>query len=159
MTRRTQRREEGAALLIAMLLLVMMGMLGLAALDTVTLDQQVAAFQNQKRLAFYAAEAGVTEALATLETTGTPVVQPTSLGDAATYPYGQPSYQRDPTGGVADAIKPLDGGGTMEGMNLQTVGDGGSKYQLQFWRIRVLGQGPFGASSRIEVGAAAFRAN
>ena len=39
-----------------------MGFLGLAALDRVTRDEQVAGYQNRARTAFYAAEAGIAEA-------------------------------------------------------------------------------------------------
>ena len=65
-------RQDGSALIIAMVMLALMGVIGLAALDTVTLDQQVASYQSRKRVAFYAAEAGVAEAFATLEASGTP---------------------------------------------------------------------------------------
>ena len=56
------RREGGSALIVTVLLLVLLAVIGLAALDTVTRDQQVAGFQNRSRLALYAAEAGVADA-------------------------------------------------------------------------------------------------
>ena len=60
MDRRT-RREGGAALLVAMLMLVLMGMIGLASMDTVMRDRQVAGFQNLAQTALYAADAGGTD--------------------------------------------------------------------------------------------------
>ena len=57
-----RRHEAGAALLIAMLLLAMLGVIGLASMETVTRDRQVAGFQNRGRAALYAAEAGVAHA-------------------------------------------------------------------------------------------------
>ncbi len=143
-------RQGGSALLIAMLLLVMMGMTGLAALETVSTDQRVAGFQGRKRLAFYAAEAAVAEALSQLEATGTPTVATRALGSSAIYPYGQPSYDLDST--TADPIEYL-GAAPISGMNLQIGQEGGAKYQMQFWKIRVEGQAPGGSTSRIEVAA------
>ena len=43
---------------IAVLLLAMLGVIGLASMETVTRDRQVAGFQNRGRVALYAAEAG-----------------------------------------------------------------------------------------------------
>ena len=55
----SRKHEGGAALLIAMLILAFMGVIGLASLDTVTRDRQVAGFQSRAQTALYAAEAGV----------------------------------------------------------------------------------------------------
>lgn len=150
------RREGGAALVIALFLLVMMGMVGVYALDTVALDQQVAGFQNQKRVAFYAAEAAVAEALDTLASTGTPDVSAGTMGDSSIYPYGQPGYGLDTT--ATTPIEPL-GGAAMEGMNLAIDQGGSSKFTLQTWKIRVEGSSPAGSVSRIEVAAQHFSAN
>ena len=60
--RRDPRRESGAALLVAVLLLAMLGVIGLASMETVTRDRQVAGFQNRARASLYAAEAGVSHA-------------------------------------------------------------------------------------------------
>ena len=45
--RQRTRREGGAAMFVAVLMLVMMGALALAAMDTATRDRQVAGFQNR----------------------------------------------------------------------------------------------------------------
>ncbi|NNL67664.1 MAG: hypothetical protein HKP30_15545, partial [Myxococcales bacterium] len=54
-----RRREQGAALLVAVLILALMGVIGLSSLDTATRDRQVAGFQSRAQTALYAAEAGV----------------------------------------------------------------------------------------------------
>ena len=58
-----RKRESGAALLVAVLLLAMLGVIGLASMETVTRDRQVAGFQNRARVALYAADAGVAHAV------------------------------------------------------------------------------------------------
>ena len=58
-----RKRESGAALLVAVLLLAMLGVIGLASMETVTRDRQVAGFQNRARVALYAADAGVANAV------------------------------------------------------------------------------------------------
>ncbi|MEE8582131.1 MAG: hypothetical protein V3T33_11140 [Myxococcota bacterium] len=148
-------REQGSALLIAMLLLVMMGMSGLAALDTVTRDRQVAGFQSRQRMAFYAAEAAVASALTQLEATGTPAVVNTDVGTAGIYPHGQPAFQLDPTVPVTEAIE-LIGVRTIDGFDIGIGASGGATYQMQFWKIRVQGTSPGGSVSRLEVAAGKF---
>jgi hypothetical protein len=59
-----RRDERGAALLMAVLFLALMGIIGLASLDTVTRDRQVAGYQTRAQTALYAAEAGVNYGLA-----------------------------------------------------------------------------------------------
>ncbi len=98
--RTSHRGEAGAALLVAVMMLVLMGLIGLAALDTVTEDRQIAGFQNRARAAFYAAEAGIGTSKNLVRTAGertsVPVLATTSLGDAAAYPHGAPSFSGDP---------------------------------------------------------------
>ena len=60
----SNRQEAGSALLVAVLILALMGVVGLAALDTVTRDRQVAGYQSRAQTALYAAEGGVALALA-----------------------------------------------------------------------------------------------
>lgn len=156
MTNRQRRLQEGSALLIAMLMLVLMGLIGIAALEAVTRDRQVAGYLNRKKLAFYAAEAGVAEALESLKNDLTPTVSTTSLGDSTIHPYGQPSYRPDPT--VADPVEPLGLAG-MSGMNMN-IGQGGAPtFQLSYWRVNVQGDAPGGSVARLEVAAGALVAN
>ena len=46
-----------------LLLIAMLGVIGLASMETVTRDRQVAGFQNRARVALYAAEGGVAQAV------------------------------------------------------------------------------------------------
>ena len=57
------KHESGAALVVAVLLLAMLGVIGLASMEAVTRDRQVAGFQNRARVALYAADAGVAHAV------------------------------------------------------------------------------------------------
>jgi hypothetical protein len=153
---RKEQREGGSALLVTVMLLVMIGLVGLAALNTTTRDQQVAGFQNRKRVALYAAEAGVSEALEQLTTTHTPTLSTASLGDSTIFPHGQPSYRPDPA--VADPIEDV-GSAPFPGMSLN-IGQGGlPTYQLNYWRIHVEGQAPGGSQARLEAVSGALLAN
>jgi hypothetical protein len=156
MNARSSRREGGSALIVTVLLLVLLGIVGLAALDTVARDQQVAGYQNQSRLAFYAAEAGVadaknrlrnvwsTEAVVAFPDQGTAV----AMGDAALFPHGQPSYYADPA--VAAGIEYLNAGApSSTGGHDRRLG--GSTRVNTLWRIRVEGRAPGGTTSRLEV--------
>lgn len=156
MSQQDRRRERGSALFVAMMLLMLMGLVGFAALETVTRDQQVAGFQNRKKIAFYAAEAGIAHALETLQTTNTPTITAADLGDSAAYPFGRPSYAPDSS--VANAVEDL-GLGPLSGMALNIGQNGGPLYQAQFWRIRVQGEGPGGSISRLEVVGAGLVSN
>ncbi len=147
------RRERGFALLLTVLLLMLLAMLGFAALDAVSKDQQVAGFQNRRTIAFHAAEAGMAKALETLTTTLTPAVPATTLGDSSIFPYGQPSFRPDPTAATPIAEVGL---AAYPGMSLN-IGQGGSPtYQIRYWRIRVQGDGPGGSVARIDAVAGAL---
>jgi len=148
--RHTRRSERGAALLVAVLMLVLMGMLGLAALDTVTQDRQVAGFQTRARAAFYAAEAGVGTSKNLVRTAGertvVPVLPTTSLGDTATYPYGRPSFTGDPD--FASPVRYVrDGAPWSQGGDLRV---GKQKLVNTLWQANVRGDTPDGASARLE---------
>jgi hypothetical protein len=148
--------ERGSALLFSTFILLLLGLFGLAALGTVTRDQQVAGFQKRKKLAFYAAEAGVAKALETLTTAFAPAVPTTNVGDSSIFPHGQPSYRLDSS--AADPIEPL-GNGAFPGMSLN-LGQGGTPtYMLSYWRIRIEGRAPGGSVARIETVSGALLAN
>jgi len=153
---RTRRRESGSALLITSLLLLILGLFGFAALSTVTKDQQIAGFGKRKRLAFYAAEAGIAKGMETLTTQLAPSVPQTSLGNASLFPHGQPSFRPDPS--VTDPIEPL-GTGAYPGMSLNLGQNGAPTYQLSYWRIRVQGEAPGGSAARIETVSGSLVAN
>jgi len=154
---RNRRRESGSALFIAVMMLVLMGALGIVALDSVTTDRRVAGLQNRAVNAFYSAEAGLAEARSLIEDVGSRSSTPTFhtqgtpylLGDAALYARegDQPKYYGDPA--FADPIRWIgDSGGGMSGGNLQV---GKQKLMETLWQINVVGESPSGARSRVEV--------
>jgi len=151
------RREGGAALLIAMLVLALISALAVSSLETVMRDQQISSVQARKRLALQAAEAGVAAAQASISLgTTNPSVNLTPLGDAVIYPLGQPSYGPDTSG--APPITNL-GASAASGMNLRIDGNGAPKFQVQLWRVRVEGTEPGGIVSRIETSVSSFKGN
>jgi hypothetical protein len=135
---------------IAVLLLVLMGALGLVALDNASEDRRIAGFQNRTSSAFAAAEAGAAHAaeLAKQNDTTMPTV---NLSDATVYDReaALPSYRADPnplpvgtnpTGisnagfGAAEGVAPEAGGGWKTGK----------------WRINVEGRSPNPAGAGID---------
>ena len=137
-------RQRGSAMLLAVMMLVLMGLLGVAAMDTAGQDQQIAGLTNRSRSAFYAAEAGAAHGrqlvVAAGSRTTVPNLPTTFLGDATMYArsQSQPQYFADPNppGGGA-AIRYVEDGGPAEGMNLSNP-----KYVNTIWRINVVGQSP-----------------
>lgn len=138
------RRQKGSAMLIAVMMLVLMGLLGVAAMDTSSQDQQIAGLTNRSRSAFHAAEAGASHGrqLITVanDRSSLPNLPQTFLGDAPMYAQyqSQPQYYPDPSppdGGAP--IEYVEDGGPAEGMNLANP-----KYVNTIWRINVVGQSP-----------------
>jgi hypothetical protein len=129
-------------MLIAVMMLVLMGLLGVAALDTAGEDQKIAGLTNRSRSAFHAAEAGAAHGRQLItevaSRSSVPTLPQTLLGDAAMYSrqQSQPHYFPDPSppsGGAA--IEYVADGGPAEGMNLANP-----KYVNTIWRINVVGQ-------------------
>jgi len=149
----SSRRERGSALIVSMLLLFVMTVIGLSTMDIVTRDRQGAGYQAQRRVAFYAAEAGLVDTIRALESSGSPAITPTSLGDSSLYPHGMPQYQLDPT--VAEPVEDL---GT-SGIEGHTANIGGSSYQLHMYRVRVQGASGGGVTSTVEVTMGVFAAH
>jgi hypothetical protein len=158
-----RRRESGSALIITVLVMLLLGAIGISALDTVMRDQQVAGFQNRSGTAFYAAEAGVavakdlvrrnvlsgTERLSFADSSTA-----VTIGDTSLYPDGQPVYYGSPEPGSGeDAIESLDESLKIAGAAGSDMrqGMGPSWNNFALWKIRVAGQTPEGAVSRIEV--------
>lgn len=152
-----ERREAGSALFVAVMMLVLMGGLGLAALDTVARDRQVAGFQSRAKNAFYAADAASADARSRLRTVGsrseTPAFPtqgaPQTLGDATLYDReaNLPSYYGDPA--FAAPIRYLrDGTPYMNGGNLKV---GGQKLVHTLWQANVVGESAAGDATRIEL--------
>lgn len=160
MARGNHKRSQGAAMFIAVLLLILMGALGLVALDSATEDRRIAGFQNRSASAFAAAEAGVAHAAELAKQNNTNMVTAT-LGDAGVYDReggALPSYRPDPNplpvgtniSGIASA-----GFGAAEGV----APEAGGGWKTGKWRINVEGRSPVNAggidgrmsTSRIEL--------
>jgi len=152
---RRPRREGGAALLVAMLMLMLMAMIGLASLNTVMRDRQMAGFQNLSQTALYAADAGVSDSLDILRTEVVSaalspgdcldtVLPDTDLGDGR-------SYEPDPTApsnqicmlASAEPCAELDA----------SIEVGQPIYLKTVWNVRVQGNAPAGATSRLQATA------
>lgn len=155
MNTRSSKREGGAALLVAMLMLVLMGMVGLASLDTVMRDRQVAGFQNLAQSALYAADAGVADSLDILRTEI--VGAALSPGDclATVLPNtnlgGGSSYRPDPTAG-SNQICMLASAEPCAEIDA-SIEMGQPIYLYTVWNVRVQGNAPGGATSRVQATA------
>jgi hypothetical protein len=177
--RTDRRREAGAALLVAVLLLAMLGVVGLASMETVTRDRQVAGFQNRGRAALYAAEAGVSHATGIIRQNAqllapggegalenfAPAFPGKGLTPIATlgadFPLpGSPSYQMDP-----DALDPTDLAAPAQAVRYMGRGElcpgwimsmtvGSVIWAEALWDIRVVGSAPGGGNVPIQATAA-----
>ncbi len=150
--RRGGRREAGSALLVAMVMLALMGLVGFASLDTVMRDRQVAGFQSRAQTALYAADAGIAQGLDILRTevVGAALAPGdclTSTLPATTLPNGA-SY--GPDGGAsqicmlasADPCSEIDA----------SIEMGQPVYLYTVWDVRAQGTAPGGASARLQAG-------
>jgi hypothetical protein len=158
-----RRRESGSALIITVLVMLLLGAIGLSALDTVMRDQQVAGYQNRSSTAFYAAEAGIAAAKDVVRRnvlSGTERLSfvdkaaPVLIGDTYLHPNGQPLYYGSPEPGSGeDAIQSLDHSLKIAGAAGSDMrqGMGPSWNNFALWKIRVAGETPDGAVARIEV--------
>jgi hypothetical protein len=172
------RRRSGSALFVAVMMLVLMGFIGLASLDTVTADRQVAGFQTRARLALDAAEAGLAtalgglvgdvdnihalEGLAALDGYNPPFPGGTTqVGESTSYAYGQPTFSQDPD--VANAIDYLGSGSTCEvsvngdGVPLVASEIGGATWRKSLWEVRVQGTTADAVSLRLQATASVCR--
>lgn len=157
MRRGNRRREEGLGLLVTVLLLVLMGGLAVAALDTVSRDGEVAGLQNRSRSSFYAAEAAVSEARAAVRGVSirsalpafSTTAAPTFLGDTALYDREgtRPQFYADPD--YADPIRYTgESQGAQDGFNLSVSGQ---KLSNTLWQINVIGESADGSPTKMEV--------
>lgn len=82
------KREQGAALLVSVLVLALMGIIGLSAMETVTRDRQIAGFQSRAQTSLYAAEAGIAYGMGLLRRDAQGLAQ---LGEGALIDYNPSS--------------------------------------------------------------------
>ena len=116
---RAPRREQGAALLVAIIMLSLITLLGMSSMQTVMHDRQVAGFQSRARTALYAADAGISwgqgiiyQQIGSLASEGVAALYdfdpafptagaPRLLGDGSAT---QPRFMRDTDPGVTQAL-------------------------------------------------------
>ena len=156
MNRLRNCRQQGSALLIVMLLMVLMGIVGFAALEAVTRDQRVAGYLKRKKVAFYAAEAGMAESVHAMRTNGDPTIDPGTVGDTTAFPLGLPTFSMDTTNGPASADL---GPGPFPGMMLNLGPNNKPKFLMRYWESHVKGEAPGGSLARIEFAAGTLEAN
>jgi Tfp pilus assembly protein PilX len=147
MMTQSRKRQQGSALLIAMLVMVMMGIVGFAALEAVTRDQRVSGFLKRKKTAFFAAEAGVSAALHALRVNEDPTFAPATVGNASWFQQGLPTYELDTSAGAASTNL---GTGAFPGMNMAIASDNSAKFKIRYWEVNVKGEAFGGTVSRIQ---------
>jgi hypothetical protein len=153
MTGYLRRRQQGSALLIVMLVMAMMGIIGFAGLEAVTRDQRVAGFMKRKKTAFFAAEAGVSEALYALRVNADPAFTGSTVGNASWFAHGLPTYSPDTSSGAAYVDL---GPGAFPGMDMQQNSYGQPMFTINFWEVNVKGEAPGGTISRIQFASGAL---
>ena len=142
-----RRDESGAAMFVAVLMLVLMGAMGLAALEGSTWDRQIAGFQNRSHNAFYAAEAAVAQARQIVRDDPAPgapgKLAAANLGDAAMYDREAvlPQYGPDPAMLAVNptGIVALGKSGPAPGMDMRV---GAAAITVDYWQINVQGRSP-----------------
>ena len=148
-------RLDGSALLVAMVMLALMGMIGFASLDTVMRDRQVAGFQSRAQTALYAADAGVAESLEILknEITGASVAAGDCLvNKLATVSLGnQAQYGPDSTA-PTDEICMVAAAEPCAALDA-SIEVGQPIYLNTIWNMRAEGIAVGGATSRIHATA------
>ncbi len=148
------RREAGAALLVAMMMLALMAIIGFAAMNTVMRDRQVAGNRSLTQSALYAADAGIADGLETLRTTV--ITNAVTAGDclSATIPNvnlpNNTSYGPDPNATNQICMVALDA--QCAGLGT-SINQGQPIYLLTYWDIRTEGQAPGGARAAVQATA------
>jgi Tfp pilus assembly protein PilX len=151
----TRRHERGAALLISVLMLLLMGMLGMSSLDTVMRDRQIAGFTSRARSALYAADAGVAAALDLVRTSDLPTalapgdclganIATTSLPNGA-------SFAPDSTAPASLCM--ISSAEPCSELDASIEVGSGSVYLYTLWDMRIQGQTPDGAVARVQATA------
>ena len=154
--RYSRKRQQGSALLIVMLIMVLMGIIGFAALEAVTRDQRVAGFMKRKKVAFFAAEAGVSAALHALRTTMEPDFAASTVGEASWFAHGLPTYSLDTSSGASSTNLGI---GAMPGMNMQIGQNNTPKFMIRYWEVNVKGEAFGGTISRIAFASGTIETN
>ena len=153
------RREGGSALIVAVMMIAMMGLIGFASLDTVMRDRQVAGNTSLSQHAFYAADAGIAASLEVLRNANF-VVTP-QITDCLSTPVpsatlaNNASYGPDPTAPApSDPSAPNPGAICLVGWGEPCAGSSlDAGYFHSIWSIRTEGRAPGGALARVQATA------
>ncbi len=99
---RILRNDTGSALIIALLILLVLTLLGINAINTTTFETGISGNERARVEAFYAAEAGIQEALSRLSDLSTSpekkYVKETKLREDVCYWGGKPEDRSNPKG-------------------------------------------------------------
>lgn len=158
----SREREEGIALMLAVLLLIAVSALAISTMQSVASDGRVAGFQNQEAMAFYAAEAGIADARAVVRGMGErsqvpsypadfpDASNPAELSAPSEFVTGdRPIYYADPGSSAGAPIVYVgEGAPCTEGCNMTL---GGLKFNHTKWQVNVIGESPSGDQKRLEV--------
>lgn len=82
---RLLKSKRGAALIVAMLLLIILTVLGLAAIKTSTTDIEISANERRAQCALYAADAGLQVTQEQICRYDTDPISPTAIGNNASF--------------------------------------------------------------------------
>lgn len=163
------RSQQGAALLVSIMMLTIMGLIGLGSMELATRDRQVAGFMARARSALYAADAGVSwgqsiidqqvgllvsqgvSALFDFDPAFPSEASPHLLGDGSG---SQPRFMQDTNAGVNQAVDYLSMGEACDGW-IMSDEFGGSQWREALFRINVEGRvaGTGGSATHVEASA------
>ena len=96
-----RRGEAGFSLLITVLMLALMGIIGMASMDTVTRDRQVAGYHARAQTTLYAADAGVAFAMGLIRENASQLAA--AGGEAALMDYNPSTGSPPPYPNLANA--------------------------------------------------------
>jgi PilX N-terminal len=137
---RILRNDTGSALIMALLILLVLTLLGINAINTTTFETGISGNERARVEAFYAAEAGIQEALSRLSELKVPgkgSIKETQLREGLSYWGGTPEDRSDPKG--------IESPGFVLG-----PGDDPSEGVYKRYRIRITGLAS-GTAQQIEV--------
>ncbi|MEQ5836530.1 PilX N-terminal domain-containing pilus assembly protein [Marinobacter sp. NFXS9] len=163
------RQEEGAALLVSLVMLLLLTIIGLSAVNLTTMDTRISANMKDRSMAFDAAETALNIAGDTIEP-GTPTPDSSTAGmlsssmadnwwksaDETWWTNNSEavsdfSGRKNSTNGISYVIEQpieIDSNGANQQVN--DLGMGGIKPVTRFYRITSRGRGPGGADVNLQ---------
>ena len=153
--RSRSRREGGVVLLVSILILALMGVVGLASLDTVMRDRQAAGHQGLSQNALYAADAGVSESLEVLRSEI--LAAAVTPGDCLTSPVPEATLSNGAAYGPDDTAVSNEICMTATAEDCVELGSsaeiGATLFRYTVWNVRTQGTAAGGATARIQATA------